>query len=978
MDRNSPRLALSYVIVAVLFSASIRFAGAAPAATTTTLAATSAGSTVTTLSSGSVVTLTAAVSSNSAKVTVGQVKFCDASVSLCTDIHLLGTAQLTSAGTAVLRFVPPIGSHTYKAVFAGTKNFVTSTSATATLGVTGLVPSVTLITASGEPGNWSITATVGGAGAATPTGTVSFANASANNTVLGIGALGAGPATLQFIQSEIEYRGGYVAAVVGDFNGDGLLDIAEAFSGGYTMHPFPAKAMVTLGDGTGNFMPAAAMDIGNNLDDVPIAVGDFNGDGILDLAVGSPSAALTILLGKGDGTFSAGQTIAMAGTFTSFVVADFNGDGIADLAVLNPNSDLVILFQGNGDGTFTASAAAPSATGPGPSAIVQGDFNGDGVPDLAITSSLYDGTNGKVTVLLGNGDGSFTATASPATGYYPNGIVAGDFNADGNLDLAVANEDGTVTVLLGNGHGAFSQAPGSPVTVSIAIGVRLQNTLSIGDLNGDGIPDLVSNTEVVNTGGLTIPVLLGSGDGTFAARASPFVYTYPFGFSPICLGDFNGDGLTDIESGVGPLIAVTQAATATINGTAVSPGTGSQLVAASYLGDSNYKASISATTSLQAAQGVATVNVTASANSVLQTTTVVLTATVTGSGLPPTGSVTFFDGSAYLGTATLNSSGVATYSATALPVGSNIITTSYGGDPNYIAANSAPLVLTVTSIGGTASTMTVKPASGSILAGQALAVSISVSGAAGGPTPTGQVTLSSGAYSSQEPLASGTANFTIPVGTLISATNTITASYSGDSVYAAGTATSTVTASQILTAIPNPSPVSAGGSATATATISAATTYSGTLNLTCVLTTSPAGAQSLPTCTLNPASLAFSSGGSGTSVLTVKTTAASTASLRHPAVRSLFGIGDGGAVLALFVAYCVPWRRRLRISMLALVSFFLTAAAIGCGGSGSHIPSQPGQSTAATTAGNYTFTVTGTDASNAAFTSAATVVVTVQ
>ena len=93
-----------------------------------------------------------------------------------------------------------------------------------------------------------------------------------------------------------------------------------------------------------------------------------------------------ILLGKGDGTFSVGQTLATGGDFSSFVVADFNGDGIPDLAALNNTADLVTMFQGNGDGTFTASSAAPSPTGVYPLAMAVGDFNGDGIPDLAITS----------------------------------------------------------------------------------------------------------------------------------------------------------------------------------------------------------------------------------------------------------------------------------------------------------------------------------------------------------------------------------------------------------------------------------------------------------------------------------------------------------------------------------------------------------------------------------------------------------------
>ena len=127
MHRIAHRLPFTCVLFVVLSSASTPFACATSAVTTTTLTVSSGGSAVTTVTSGSGVTLTAAVTSNSAKVTVGQVNFCDASVTYCTDIHLLGTAQLTSAGTAVLKLAPWVGSHSYKAVFLGTKTVATRT-----------------------------------------------------------------------------------------------------------------------------------------------------------------------------------------------------------------------------------------------------------------------------------------------------------------------------------------------------------------------------------------------------------------------------------------------------------------------------------------------------------------------------------------------------------------------------------------------------------------------------------------------------------------------------------------------------------------------------------------------------------------------------------------------------------------------------------------------------------------------------------
>ena len=182
---------------------------------------------------------------------------------------------------------------------------------------------------------------------------------------------------------------------------------------------------------------------------------------------------------------------------------------------------------GKGDGTFTA---APSpATGKSPNGIVVGDFNGDGKLDLAVAN---EGSN-SLTILLGNGDGTFRAAASPATGATPFGLVAGDFNGDGKLDLAVTNQGSkTVTILLGNGDGTFTPASASPATGSVPMDIVA------GDWNGDGKLDLA----VTNYSSSSVTILLGNGDGTFTAAASPSV-SWPEG---IAVGDFDGDGKLDL------------------------------------------------------------------------------------------------------------------------------------------------------------------------------------------------------------------------------------------------------------------------------------------------------------------------------------------------------------------------------------------------------------------------------------------------
>ncbi|SPE44621.1 exported hypothetical protein [Candidatus Sulfotelmatobacter sp. SbA7] len=219
-----------------------------------------------------------------------------------------------------------------------------------------------------------------------------------------------------------------------DFNGDGNLDLVA----GNAPLGSGISPVILLGYGHGAFNGNA---IFPNLEFQveSVGAGDFNGDGKPDLAVDGSS----ILLGNGDGTFTQGASLSVAGFVT---VGDFNGDGKLDLAVCNYENNVTI-FLGDGSGNFATAPGSPIAVGRQPQAIVAGDFNNDGKLDLAIANN-EDGT---VTLLLGNGDGTFTqASGSPfAVGQGPIGIATADFNGDGKLDLAVANAtDGTVSILL--------------------------------------------------------------------------------------------------------------------------------------------------------------------------------------------------------------------------------------------------------------------------------------------------------------------------------------------------------------------------------------------------------------------------------------------------------------------------------------------------------------------------------------------------
>ncbi len=269
-----------------------------------------------------------------------------------------------------------------------------------------------------------------------------------------------------------------------------------------------------------------------------VEAGDFNGDGIPDLVTAnSADNTMSVLLGNGDGTFTLKSSPAVGDAPYSFAIGDLNGDGILDMAVancgncsyLNYNSNTVTVLLGNGDGTFTTKSTL--TVGTAPEFVAIGDFNGDGIPDLAVTN----GSDNTVSVLLGNGDGTFTTKSTLTVGTAPRFLVASDFNGDGILDLAVASQDdNTVTVLLGNGDGTFT------LKSSITVG-NLNIVLAVGDFNGDGIPDLATagfNSEVT--------VLLGNGDGTFTIKTSPAPDYFYVG---MVVGDFNGDGILDLALG---------------------------------------------------------------------------------------------------------------------------------------------------------------------------------------------------------------------------------------------------------------------------------------------------------------------------------------------------------------------------------------------------------------------------------------------
>src|ERR1035438_7962230 len=283
--------------------------------------------------------------------------------------------------------------------------------------------------------------------------------------------------------------------------------------------------------------PGSPFSPGGDGDPVLVAVGDWNHDGKPDLVVGNNvpsgtgSVSFETLLNNGNGTFTVKATYVVVsnGSFagvTAIVPGDFNGDGIPDLAVVEGSTSIVQLWLGNGDGTFTLKST--TAAGSGPTSAVAGDFNADGNLDLAVGS--FNGNN--ISILLGNGNGTFTAgTTVHAPGSYDvNAMTVGDFNNDGILDLATACDDTCVVVFPGNNNGTF----GSPIVTTTGAAYTGFFGIVAGDFNHDGNLDLAAT----NTNNV-VEILLGKGDGTFSAGSTLASGPFPTGLT---LGDFNGDG----------------------------------------------------------------------------------------------------------------------------------------------------------------------------------------------------------------------------------------------------------------------------------------------------------------------------------------------------------------------------------------------------------------------------------------------------
>jgi hypothetical protein len=315
---------------------------------------------------------------------------------------------------------------------------------------------------------------------------------------------------------------------VGDFNGDGKADIAAT---GYVAN---ANGLIGVLPGKGDGTFGTAIVSGGVNSSAGLSAGDFNGDGKLDLVVsGTDFSNFTeqtyVLIGNGDGTFQTPNSVAPGNGTVS--VVDLNKDGKLDLIIWA--GPFIEIFLGNGNGTFTEKATYPNSTLNFAFQVGVADFNGDGKLDM---------TDG-YTVIFGKGDGTFqdvTASLINISGVAQSAlgtVVSGDFNGDGKSDLAIGSSGAnqSVYILLGDGTGKYSVAHSYSVSSD-------PHSLKAGDFNNDGKLDLFFTTDVTTTASAAFDILLGNGDGSFAAPIATSIDpgTFP-NVGPMTIADLNGD-----------------------------------------------------------------------------------------------------------------------------------------------------------------------------------------------------------------------------------------------------------------------------------------------------------------------------------------------------------------------------------------------------------------------------------------------------
>ncbi|HXM22652.1 MAG TPA: FG-GAP-like repeat-containing protein [Terriglobales bacterium] len=770
----------------------------------------------------------------------------------------------------------------------------------------------------------------------------------------------------------------HTPAVVADFNQDGKNDVI--------VPDYIFNFAYLQGYGDGSFRSAMnyyaqPVPAGTGLlYSVGIASGDFNGDGIPDFVIGNGQtgkkvSGITVFLSNKDGSLQPGVRFGPTGGPTNYeleyvAVGDFDGDGNLDIAATDAFNGGVWIFSGDGHGNFTATSKTPYPTdtaGTLAFGVAAGDFNRDGKVDVAVINTNSSGTLADVGIVLntssGHGNFGFGIPTNLPLANVGSEITAADLG-NKQLDLIVplfgtnTTPGSSVAVFLGKGDGTF------PIEKDLSLakcvnGGPCQNPLSaaVGDVNGDGKPDLIVTVDGQNiTQGVV--VALGNGDGTFQTTLRLFPSSLQ---SPNLVGapdpagvkitDLNGDGHADVictNSRFGTVSVLYGVGNGTFYDPLEFPA--GHLPYDIALADVNGDGAVDVVASGngQDFSGV-TVLLNTSADSILPPTSsanpsqagspVTFTATVAGSKVRgvtaiPTGSVTFLDGSTSLGSSPLDSSGEATL-VKGLVFGPHSITAQYSGDAHYLKATSSALIQGVKqSPDGTVLVSSANPA----FPGQSVTFTATVASTLTGDTlvPTGHVTFSDGtSVLGSVPLnSSGTAALP-PTSKLAAGLHSITAQYSGDTNFPQSKASlnQSVVQPDYSLKSDQPGPVNPGSSASYNITLTPIAGYDGTVTINC-----PSGLPPGVSCN-TPINIPS---GQTKATLTIKTAGPNGALIAAPNVNphqgesnlwaSLGGVGMIGMILA------GDWKRRNRRRMaivLLIVALAMILALVGCGSGGS-------------------------------------------
>jgi hypothetical protein len=725
------------------------------------------------------------------------------------------------------------------------------------------------------------------------TGVLVFNNSSTGGSSLamlpgnGTGALGTA------VTSPINLTPKVVVAA--KMNHDTLADAVVAGTGNSG-----GELAVLVNQGNGAF--ASEQDYSLAGSAVSLAVGDFNGDGIPDVAVGEGGQGVFVLFGQSNGTLGAPVLVDSSTTPTGLAAGSLTTDGRTDLVVADQTTGTLHVYLGNANETFT-SVPAPTTGATNLSVVALGDLNNDKKLDL-IVAGFIPGTNpnpnvSNVYTFLGNGDGTFQAANTLAIADNDaavSSMALADFNKDGNLDVVLGNPDDYTELLLGNGDGTVTET-------ALALGQR-PVTVAAADLLGNGYPEILVGEGDTQGQGYSLTVFQNQSTDWAAALATPTVTVSPSptsittAQSTMVTVTVSGSGATPTGSVILTSGAYTSAATTLTSGSAVIAVPGSSLAVAADTLTATYTPDSNSSTIYNSATGMNTVTVTS--------------APAPTFALSNNGPISFEASAATGNTATIT---VTPSNGFTGAVGLTCAVTTTPADPASPATCSVTPSVTITGASAQNATLTV----------------------------TTTTTTTTGAYVVTVTGSSGAITMPTTVGVTVSA-------------YVAPTFT---------LANSGPITISSPGATTgntATITVTPSGGFTGSVTLTATLASSPSGAADPPTFsfgTTSPVSITGASNGTGT--LTVSTTAATTGSLVRPNLREGRWFAGGGTALACFILFFgIPARRRRWRSMLGLLMLlgFVAAGLVSCGGK-----SKGGSGSPGTTAGSYTISVTGTSGS---------------